>query len=67
MFEPGTRWQYGTNIDWVGKIVETVSGERLDLYFRKHILGPLEMDPPLAVTTKSDFVFTQPRSIPASP
>jgi CubicO group peptidase (beta-lactamase class C family) len=43
MFEPGTRWQYGTNIDWVGKIVETVSGERLDLYFRKHILGPLEM------------------------
>jgi methyl acetate hydrolase len=43
MFEPGTRWQYGTNIDWVGKIVETVSGERLDVYFRKHILGPLEM------------------------
>ena len=41
MFEPGTRWQYGTNIDWVGKIVETVSGERLDVYFREHILGPL--------------------------
>jgi len=43
MFDPGTRWQYGTNIDWVGRIVETVSGERLDAYFHKHILGPLCM------------------------
>jgi CubicO group peptidase (beta-lactamase class C family) len=43
MFDPGTRWQYGSNIDWVGRIVEAVSGERLDAYFRKHILGPLGM------------------------
>jgi CubicO group peptidase (beta-lactamase class C family) len=43
MFEPGTRWQYGTSIDWVGRIVEAISGERLDAYFRKHILGPLGM------------------------
>ena len=43
MFDPGTRWQYGTNIDWVGRIVETVGGERLDVYFRNHVLGPLGM------------------------
>jgi methyl acetate hydrolase len=43
MFDPGERWQYGTNIDWVGRIVEHVSGEPLDLYFRKHILDPLGM------------------------
>jgi methyl acetate hydrolase len=43
MFDPGTRWQYGTNIDWVGRIVEAVSGERLDVYLRKHIFGPLGM------------------------
>jgi methyl acetate hydrolase len=43
MFDPGTRWQYGTNIDWVGRLVETISGERLDVYFRKHILDPLGM------------------------
>jgi methyl acetate hydrolase len=43
MFDPGTRWQYGSSIDWVGRIVEAVSGERLDVYFRKHILGPLGM------------------------
>jgi len=43
MFDPGTRWQYGPNIDWVGRIVEHVSGEPVDAYFRKHILGPLGM------------------------
>ena len=43
MFDPGERWQYGTSIDWVGRIVEFVSGEPLDVYFRKHIFDPLGM------------------------
>jgi CubicO group peptidase (beta-lactamase class C family) len=43
MFDPGERWQYGTSIDWVGRIVESVSGEPLDVYFRKHIFDPLGM------------------------
>jgi CubicO group peptidase (beta-lactamase class C family) len=42
-FDPGERWQYGINIDWVGRIVEEVSGERLDAYFRDHIFAPLGM------------------------
>lgn len=29
LFEPGERWNYGANIDWVGKVVETVYGMRL--------------------------------------
>ncbi|MGD9768329.1 MAG: serine hydrolase domain-containing protein [Pseudolabrys sp.] len=44
MFDPGERWQYGTSIDWVGRIVEETSGERLDRYFRKHIFDPLGMN-----------------------
>jgi CubicO group peptidase (beta-lactamase class C family) len=43
MFEPGEHWQYGTSIDWVGRIVETVSGDPLDVYFRKAIFDPLGM------------------------
>jgi CubicO group peptidase (beta-lactamase class C family) len=43
MFDPGERWQYGTGIDWVGRIVEHVSGEPLDAYFKKHIFDPLGM------------------------
>jgi CubicO group peptidase (beta-lactamase class C family) len=41
--EPGTEWLYGTSTDWVGRLVEAVSGKSLDAYFRDHILGPLEM------------------------
>jgi methyl acetate hydrolase len=44
MFDPGEDWRYGTNIDCVGRIVERVSGEPLDIYFRKHILDPLGMN-----------------------
>src|SRR5882762_7129868 len=32
MSDPGTRWEYGTNIDFVGKAIEAVSGQRLDAY-----------------------------------
>jgi methyl acetate hydrolase len=44
LFEPGEQWTYGTSTDWVGRIVETVSGQSLDAYFRERILGPLGMN-----------------------
>ncbi len=44
MFDPGDHWQYGPGIDWVGRIVEQISGEPLDIYFRKNILDPLGMN-----------------------
>jgi methyl acetate hydrolase len=43
MTDPGTRWEYGTNIDFVGKAVEAVSGKRLDAYLREHLFNPLGM------------------------
>ncbi|MGE3176910.1 MAG: serine hydrolase domain-containing protein [Vicinamibacterales bacterium] len=43
LFEPGTDWVYGTSTDWVGRIVEQVSGQDLDRYFQEHILQPLGM------------------------
>jgi methyl acetate hydrolase len=43
MFEPGSRWQYGTSADWSGRLVETVSGLTLEQYFQKNILEPLGM------------------------
>jgi CubicO group peptidase (beta-lactamase class C family) len=43
MTDPGTRWEYGTNIDFVGKAVEAASGKRLDGYFRDHLFAPLGM------------------------
>src|ERR1700756_4314298 len=43
MSDPGTRWEYGTNIDFVGKAVEAASGKRLDVYLRDHLFAPLGM------------------------
>lgn len=43
MTDPGTRWEYGTNIDFVGKAVEAASGQRLDAYLRDHMFTPLGM------------------------
>jgi methyl acetate hydrolase len=43
VFEPGERWLYGTSTDWLGKLVEAVSGRPLDEYFRLRILEPLGM------------------------
>jgi CubicO group peptidase (beta-lactamase class C family) len=43
LFEPGTRWEYGTNLDWTGRLVEAVSGETLETYFQRNILAPLGM------------------------
>jgi methyl acetate hydrolase len=42
--DPGTRWEYGTNIDFVGKAVEAASGQRLDAYLRDRLFSPLGMN-----------------------
>jgi len=43
LFEPGADWIYGTSTDWVGRLVEAVSGKNLDVYFRERIFAPLGM------------------------
>lgn len=43
LFEPGTGWLYGTNIDHLGRIVEGLSGLTLEEYFQRRIFRPLAM------------------------
>ena len=43
LFDPGDRWDYGIGIDWAGKMVEAVSGQRLGQYMKENILDPLGM------------------------
>jgi methyl acetate hydrolase len=43
MSDPGTRWEYGINIDFIGKAVEAATGKRLDAYLRDHLFAPLGM------------------------
>ncbi len=44
MHDPGTAWEYGSNIDWVGKVVEAVRGKRLGDVMSERIFTPLGMD-----------------------
>lgn len=41
--DPGTRWEYGTNTDWLGQVIEAVSGKDLAAYCTEHIFVPLQM------------------------
>lgn len=43
LHEPGERWTYGVNIDWVGKVVEAVRGKRLGEIMKERIFEPLGM------------------------
>jgi len=43
LFDPGERWEYGTNLDWCGQIVEAITGRRLGDVFKTRIFEPLGM------------------------
>jgi CubicO group peptidase (beta-lactamase class C family) len=43
-FQPGTKYNYGLGIDIAGYIVEVVSGEKLNNYFKTVIFDPLKMN-----------------------
>ena len=42
--DPGTRFEYGINTDWLGRVVEAVAGTTLDVVVKENITGPLGMD-----------------------
>jgi CubicO group peptidase (beta-lactamase class C family) len=44
LFDPGERWHYSTSTDVVGRLVEVLSGQKLEDYFRQHVFAPLKMD-----------------------
>ncbi|GAP34303.1 putative 1,4-butanediol diacrylate esterase [Piscinibacter sakaiensis] len=44
LFDPGERWEYGTNIDWVGQVVEGITGRRLGEVFQARIFEPLGIE-----------------------
>lgn len=43
LFDPGERWEYGSNIDWAGQVVEGITGKRLGEVMRERIFDPLGM------------------------
>jgi CubicO group peptidase (beta-lactamase class C family) len=44
LFEPGAEWNYSVATDVLGRIVEVVSGQRLDTFFAEEVFAPLGMN-----------------------
>jgi len=42
--DPGTRFEYGINTDWLGRVVEAVAGTTFDVVIKEGVTGPLGMD-----------------------
>ncbi|MBQ9052645.1 serine hydrolase [Rhodococcus sp. (in: high G+C Gram-positive bacteria)] len=40
LFEPGTQWNYGSNIDWAELVVEAIRGKRLGEIMKEPIFAP---------------------------
>ena len=53
LFEPGASWNYGTGLDWVGRLVEKISGTDLETYLKKNVTGPLGMSRTFFVVPES--------------
>ncbi len=43
LHDPGERWTYGANIDWLGLIVEKLRGKRLGEVLEERLFNPLGM------------------------
>jgi CubicO group peptidase (beta-lactamase class C family) len=44
VFQPGSEWNYSVSSDVLGRLVEVVSGQQLDEFFRQRIFAPLGMN-----------------------
>ena len=42
-FQPGEGWEYGLNLDVLGRFVEVVSGMPFDQFLQKNVFDPLKM------------------------
>jgi len=42
-FQPGQEWLYGVSTDVLGRVVEVISGQSLDVFFEQRIFTPLGM------------------------
>lgn len=56
LHDPGEKWTYGVNIDWLGRIVEQQRGKRLGEVMKERVFAPLEMQ---------DIAFTMSDSMKA--
>src|SRR5690606_5531573 len=55
LHDPGTRWTYGESTRALGRIIEVVSGQKLDVFLKERLFDPLGMND-TSFTTTADRV-----------
>jgi CubicO group peptidase (beta-lactamase class C family) len=58
--DPGTKFEYGINADWLGKVIEAASGVTLDVVVKDGITGPLGMDATTFLRSQDQAANTTP-------
>jgi CubicO group peptidase (beta-lactamase class C family) len=43
-YQPGTKWVYSLSVDVLGRLIEVVSGQSLDVFLEERMFEPLDMD-----------------------
>lgn len=44
LYQPGTKWHYSIAADVLGRLIEVVSNQSLDVFLAEHIFQPLDME-----------------------
>src|SRR5258708_26337582 len=44
LLDPGDKWEYGSNMDWCGQVVESIRGKRLGEVMAERIFAPLGIE-----------------------
>ncbi len=63
LFDPGTKWEYGTSVDWAGQVVEGIRGQRLGAVLKERVFDPLGMND--TAFTRSDSMKARTATIHA--
>jgi methyl acetate hydrolase len=53
LFDPGDDWEYGSNLDWAGQVIERITDKRLGEVMQERIFAPLGMTDTAFVMTPS--------------
>merc|ERR1711977_707498 len=72
LFEPGSKFNYGTGIDWACVLVERVTGQSLSEYINANVFSPLSIKnmsffPPQSRTTKEHLQLRRRRPLRPTP
>ena len=43
-FQPGTQWYYSVSVDVIARLIEVISGQRLDVFLQQNVFNPLQMN-----------------------